>query len=63
MVSSEWMITEKPLFPKHHLVELLKIKIENIKAITNSISASSIFDLPCIHFTYVERIVPDAGTG
>lgn len=54
LVRSDWLTSEEPLFPAHHLPKLLKLKFGNIKAIGNSVSASSIFDLAYIHFTYVE---------
>lgn len=40
-----------------------KKKPGNIKVIGNSVSASSISDLPCIHFTSVEKIIPEIVIG
>ena len=63
LVRSDWLTTEEPLLPAHHVPELLKLEFGNTKAIGNSVSASSIFDLPYIHFTYVERVIPDIVIG
>lgn len=59
LLRSDWLATEESLFPEHHLLEILKLKFGNIKAIGNSVSVRSIFDLFYIHLTYIERVIPD----